>query len=337
MLEKKWIKLSLTALAALVLTACGSGGGDSNDSVNSAVNKVEDSAKKVEDKAKEAAKQAEDNAKEAAKKAEEEAKRAEEKAREEAKKAEEAKKLEAAKAEAYAKNSLHGKGFTYVSNYQNPDVKNVQVDSNDLNFITVDGGKILEVIPKNADPVIATGGSEQGEEIPGWRMTSLAMYCCSDKQVSAAIIGKSISPDQRIVTFYNGAPTAESDIPQHGVVKYASQSASLFFVQGGFFTQGKTHIGDTSIVADFDAKKISGWTAAGMIEVEGNISGNSVNGMATVKDISIDSSLIGWDLKTDEDKTAPLNAQFYGENAQSLAGEAHNQKWGVVFAAEKQK
>ncbi|MBE2893608.1 Slam-dependent surface lipoprotein [Spirabiliibacterium falconis] len=52
MLEKKRIKLSLTALAALILTACGSSGGDGDNSANSAVNKVENAAEKVEDKAK---------------------------------------------------------------------------------------------------------------------------------------------------------------------------------------------------------------------------------------------------------------------------------------------
>ncbi|MBE2897085.1 hypothetical protein HPC38_09405 [Pasteurellaceae bacterium HPA106] len=346
MLEKKLIKLSLTALSALVLAACGSSGGDGDSSTDSVTNKVEDSAKKVENKAEETGQQAEDKAKETAKKTEEEAKRAEEKVREEAKKAEEEArkkadeaKLEKDRADAYAKNTMHGKGFTYNHDYRNTDVKDAQIDSNDLKFITIDGQKILEVAPEKSEPLIATTGDNKDKEIAGWRLASMSTFCCSDKQVSAAILGRAITPDNRVVAFYNGTPTDEKAMPteRDGVVKYYSSSASQFFVQGGFFNQDKTQFGDTSIVVDFGSKKVSGWTAAGIVEIDGKISGNGVNGTATVKKSSDLLSTVDWDLKTDADKTAPLNAQFYGDKAQSLAGEAHNQKWGVVFAAEKQK
>ncbi|WP_161788334.1 transferrin-binding protein-like solute binding protein [Chelonobacter oris] len=33
---------------------------------------------------------------------------------------------------------------------------------------------------------------------------------------------------------------------------------------------------------------------------------------------------------------APLNGAFFGSSAEEVAGEAHNGKWGVVFAAGKQ-
>ncbi|MBE2898766.1 transferrin-binding protein-like solute binding protein [Pasteurellaceae bacterium 20609_3] len=298
MLEKKLIKLSLTALAALVLTACGSSGGDGDSSSDSAVNKVENSAKKVEDKAKDVVN-----------------------------------KVEA------AGDKYHGGSVTLnVEDGKPANAIYAAVSSNDYGKIKVDG-KEMSVLKQNQYSGIYSGR---------WMIINNEAVCCGNV-LDYVQVGYTVKGNNAIA-YYNGELTALKDIPQSNKVKYATTNSAMV----GLFDLDGTKEKDAlramnfspELTADFDAKKLTGSIYAStksndkdrkeMVTLQADIKGNKFAGTASL--VNLDKADIERaNLQSEAEKTAQLNGAFYGPNAANVAGIAHNEKWGVVFAAEKQK
>ncbi|MGV6988484.1 transferrin-binding protein-like solute binding protein [Testudinibacter sp. P80/BLE/0925] len=71
----------------------------------------------------------------------------------------------------------------------------------------------------------------------------------------------------------------------------------------------------------------------GLIIVDSTISDGAFNGTGVINFNEEDKK--EWGIGENQVK-APLTGAFFGEHAKEIAGEAHNGKWGVVFAAGKQ-
>ena len=155
-------------------------------------------------------------------------------------------------------------------------------------------------------------------------------------------------PDTGIVyAFYNGLVTPETNIPTSGNVVYGGdKTAQLFTLSNG--VQGPIASGDgvlsqvvtgnIEITANFSEKTINvklyeneGYEP--LILLDGKINSADITGTAS---LNINDEAIK-QLQVADNLTAPLTGTFFGQNAEEVAGEAHNSKWGVIFAAEKQQ
>ena len=96
--------------------------------------------------------------------------------------------------------------------------------------------------------------------------------------------------------------------------------------------------GNIEITANFSEKTINGklYENEGyepLILLDGKINSADITGTAS---LNINDEAIK-QLQVADNLTAPLTGTFFGQNAEEVAGEAHNSKWGVIFAAEKQQ
>lgn len=307
MLEKKLVKLSLTVFAALVLTACGSSGDD--NSTDSMVKKAENSANKVEDKAKEIGKKVEDKAKDVVNKVE-------------------------AVGEKYHGGSI----MLNIEDGKPANTTYSAVSSNDYGKIKVDG-KEISVLKQN---------QYSGIYSARWTIINNEAVCCGNV-LDYVQVGYTVKGNNAIA-YYNGELTTLKDIPQSNKVKYATTNSAMV----GLFDLDGTKEKDAlramnfspDLTADFDAKKLTGSIYASnksndkvrkeMITLQADIKGNQFNGTASLVNLE-KADIERANIQSEADKNAQLNGAFYGPNAANVAGIAHNEKWGVVFAAEKQK
>lgn len=243
----------------------------------------------------------------------------------------------------------HGQGFQYTNRKTENDsltpsnVSNLTVSSSNLNTIVVDG-KTLNIIPSIAG---ITGGTIAIKTV--WQGDNYMSICCgTNTNIKSVKTGFVKDPDTGIVyAFYNGLVTPETNIPTSGNVVYGGdKTAQLFTLSNG--VQGPIASGDgvlsqvvtgnIEITANFSEKTINGklYENEGyepLILLDGKINSADITGTAS---LNINDEAIK-QLQVADNLTAPLTGAFFGQNAEEVAGEAHNSKWGVIFAAEKQQ
>ncbi|TNG91984.1 transferrin-binding protein-like solute binding protein [Pasteurellaceae bacterium USgator11] len=169
-----------------------------------------------------------------------------------------------------------------------------------------------------------------------WTEYRSRKICCQEKtNINAVKIGAILDAESGLVhAFYNGEMTPISEIPTSGYASYDSPKTALIFIlrdngQGPVDTYG-----NVKLLADFGEKTVKGSLYNGLVTVDANISESTFNGNG-VLNINEEGKK-EWQIGEGE-LAAPLNGAFFGEKAEEIAGEAHNGKWGVVFAAEQQK
>lgn len=122
--------------------------------------------------------------------------------------------------------------------------------------------------------------------------------------------------------FYNGNPT--QSMPMAGKASYQGYSV---FHEGSQQDENKLIVGTSSFDVDFSEKKLSGVLTAQDIKpvnISANIQHNSFNGTATSE---------SFDPKTN----VKVEGKFFGENAKELGGiaESFDDDFGAAFGAEK--
>ncbi|TNH06251.1 transferrin-binding protein-like solute binding protein [Testudinibacter sp. TR-2022] len=241
--------------------------------------------------------------------------------------------------------AYHGKGFQYTDRLRDDDnitptnVKDISVSSNDFKTIIVDG-KTINIVPSlsgiNTENIILS---------TIWQSDRYVGICCGTQtNIKSVKLGFSKDTDTGVIyAFYNGSVTPDSSIPASGSIAYhGDRTAQLFTLnpgnQGPIGQNTSLYKGSVDVIANFDTKKVNGelYSEENMlplVSLVGDIDASQIAGTATLNfnEEALKNTGIGNDI------TAPLNGAFFGEKAEEIAGEAHNAKWGVVFAAEQQK
>ncbi|KAE9527194.1 transferrin-binding protein-like solute binding protein [Testudinibacter aquarius] len=329
MKKQQQIKLGLTALSLLVLTACGGGGGDSSSSETPApINPTssEQPATPAQTTPAQPATPTETPTTPAQPQPQPQPQPTTPTPSEPSNPVE-------------VKPLLSGAGFNYAADKTKPaNTKSFTTISDNLNEVVIDGQK-FNVIPNTNNIDITTISTV-------WLSDNIKSICCGTRtNIKSVKIGDFMAGDQ-IYAFYNGAVTPESNVPQKGTMRYSGgeRDTIRFISMGDEKVRGYFPEGDVELTADFDNKAIKGSAFNEAILLEGAISGAAISGTAVFNE----NATIRLDDDTEHnaltilqinegERVAPLNGAFFGEKAEEIAGEAHNGKWGVVFAAEQQK
>ncbi|KGQ64299.1 transferrin-binding protein-like solute binding protein [Gallibacterium anatis] len=211
----------------------------------------------------------------------------------------------------------------------------IEISSNSIDTIVING-KSYSLVPEM--PGIS-GGTVTVSTI--WQSDNTKEVCCGTKaDIKAVKIGAVLDADKAIAyTFVQGKPTPEDQIPTSGQVVYEGENTARVVSLGDINNKGLANELNVYIKADFDNKTVSGNLSnenGSVFDINnGKIDGNTiVNGEVSVS-VKGDVNKQAFKIENDAQFSAPLNAKFYGENAKEVAGTAHNEKWGVIFAASK--
>ncbi|SMB79532.1 Transferrin binding protein-like solute binding protein [Pasteurella testudinis DSM 23072] len=309
MKKQQAIKLGLTTLSLLVLTACGGGGGGgggggSADNNQAAPINPATTTPAVETPSTPAPEKPEDT---------------------------------------FTLPAANGGGFKYNFNHSKAtDVQAITTAGN-IQKIQVDG-KTLSIIPNTYGLI-----SPNINLSTLWQSDGKVMVCCGTKENIDSVKTGFVLDGEIAYAFYHGLKTLENEMPKTGTAIYkGNDTAQLYTLSDGL--QGPIYYenpqnpdviryatGNVEIVADFGNKTIDGGlyqkgNDLPLVLLTGDIRGVDIVGTSVlnVNEREIETWQVGDRL------TAPLTGAFFGENAKEIAGEAHNGKWGVVFAAGKQ-
>ncbi|MFZ7171480.1 transferrin-binding protein-like solute binding protein [Avibacterium avium] len=228
-------------------------------------------------------------------------------------------------------------GYAFSSNSKLGEPANpggtTTINSDSIDTIVVNG-KSYSLIPNLAG---ISGNTVNISYL--WVNDGKRYVCCGTQgNVKSVKIG-AVLDNETLYAFVQGKPTAEDQIPTSGQVVYEGKDTARLIPLGDINNKGLANELSVRVNADFDNKTISGnlYNDDGNVFdiTNGKIAGNTiVNGEVSVS-VQNDSNRQSLNIENDAQFSAPLNAKFYGENAKEVAGTAHNEKWGVVFAASK--
>lgn len=213
----------------------------------------------------------------------------------------------------------------------------IEISSNSIDTIVING-KSYSLVPEM--PGIS-GGTVTVSTI--WQSDNTKEVCCGTKaDIKAVKIGAVLDADKAIAyTFVQGKPTPEDQIPTSGQVVYEGNgTAKLISLAYQDDRKGfqKSSL-STHIDVDFDNKNVSGYLYDGDKKffdiTNGKINGNNITDGKVSLAVQNEENRQAFNIDNNAQFSAPLNAKFYGENAKEVAGTAHNEKWGVIFAASK--
>lgn len=209
----------------------------------------------------------------------------------------------------------------------------IEISSNSIDTIVING-KSYSLVPEM--PGIS-GGTVTVSTI--WQEDNTKVVCCGTRtDIKAVKIGAVLNGETAYI-FAQGKPTPEDQIPTSGQVVYEGENTARVVSLGDINNKGLANELNVYIKADFDNKTVSGNLSnenGSVFDINnGKIDGNTiVNGEVSVS-VKGDVNKQAFKIENDAQFSAPLNAKFYGENAKEVAGTAHNEKWGVIFAASK--
>ncbi|MCW9698442.1 transferrin-binding protein-like solute binding protein [Avibacterium sp. 20-129] len=228
-------------------------------------------------------------------------------------------------------------GYAFSSNSKlgepaNPSSTTI-INSDSIDTLVVNG-KSYSLIPN------LTGISGNTVNIKYlWVNDGKSYVCCGALgNVKDVKIG-AVLDQKTLYTFIQGKPTPEDQIPTNGQVVYKGEDTAIFQPLGDINNKGLTNELSVHINADFDNKAVSGTLYnqdGNVFDIQnGKIVGNTIiNGEVSVSRQDEHNKQV-LNIDNNAQFSAPLNAKFYGENAKEVAGTAHNEKWGVIFAASK--
>ncbi|MFU2058140.1 transferrin-binding protein-like solute binding protein [Avibacterium volantium] len=229
-----------------------------------------------------------------------------------------------------------GYSFSYngkVGKATNPS-NAITISSDSIDTIVVNG-KSYSIIPELA----GISGNVIISTI--WQQDDSKVVCCGTKTNIKSVKIGALLDNETVHTFVQGKATPEDQIPTTGRVVYeGEQTARLINLSTSDDKKGMQNSAlSTHIDADFDNKNVSGYLYDGDKKffdiTDGKITGNNITNGKVSLTIQDEDNKQALNIENDSQFSAPLNAKFYGENAKEVAGTAHNEKWGVVFAASK--
>ena len=294
------VKFTLTALATVILAACGSGGGGSSSPANDSSAKPVQPSQPAQPSQPSKSEQSNQPTKQ-----EQGSKPAQP-----VQPANPAQPSESIKPNQPSVDVIPQKGtggmLVVEGEDENASYKKETLDSTDLTKITVDGKELTLVDGKSNNMDFTVFGKDY-----------------SDVRFGAI---KSFEAGQGDVIFYNGNPT--KDMPTQGSADYHGESV---LTSHGEEIPDDYMTGTSNFKADFANKKLTGDLkinnkAANVdvtIKVDANISGNAFAGTASSSSFA---------------KQGISEGKFYGDNAKELGGlvKAEDNSWGGAFGAKKQ-
>ncbi|MFU2137370.1 transferrin-binding protein-like solute binding protein [Gallibacterium anatis] len=211
----------------------------------------------------------------------------------------------------------------------------IEISSNSIDTIVING-KSYSLVPEM--PGIS-GGTVTVSTI--WQEDNTKVVCCGTRtDIKAVKIGAVLNGETAYI-FAQGKPTPEDQIPTSGQVVYEGNgTAKLISLAYQDDRKGfqKSSL-STHIDVDFDNKNVSGYLYDGDKKffdiTNGKINGNNITDGKVSLAVQNEENRQAFNIDNNAQFSAPLNAKFYGENAKEVAGTAHNEKWGVIFAASK--
>ncbi|MCW9709872.1 transferrin-binding protein-like solute binding protein [Avibacterium sp. 21-586] len=210
----------------------------------------------------------------------------------------------------------------------------ITINSDSIDTIVVNG-KSYSLIPNLTG---ISGGSVNISTI--WQSDDTKIVCCGTKTDIKSVKIGAVLDNETLYTFVQGKPTPEDQIPTAGRVVYQGNGTAKLINLSDQDNKGFQNSSlSTHIDADFDNKNVSGYLYDGSQKffdiTDGKINGNDITNGKVSLTVQDEDNKQALNIDNNAQFSAPLNAKFYGENAKEVAGTAHNEKWGVIFAASK--